>query len=426
MCLAILPLCFSCEILDDGNSYVEDQSGVTSKNMAVILSSIPLEHNHLAEVHDAVLRSSNNGYDEEYTLKHLFSSPGSGVGDTSADVKSSHYDNPLCNLVRSYITNLPNHSELTKSATEGDRDILGTMSPDEFIEGLSKSGMQIYWPYSENWDGQAMPVMTFDPEDNAKSNIAYRPIVNADGQLNLDADGNIIMETIMVDESYAREHPVWIINTNRDAGFKTLDMMRKDCPDLEGGSLVIPGTSQPVETSIKTKEEPCDGIKTLILKKFKSRRQFDNFFAGGSEFFIKIGYIDDFLASTEAEMRVYTPMVTDFMIVVKRSQVGQPIDVNTVLVSSWTGDDLYNDCAFLILEDDGGKRTKWKCEAVVKYKSKSFGAVLDIPLNTRDDIVWRGHITSTFMDEYVGFFWAFGDVEVMFDIVDSRRPFLRD
>ena len=42
--------------------------------------------------------------------------------------------------------------------------------------------MQIYWPYSENWDGKDLPIITFDPEDGAKTNIGYRIISENDGK----------------------------------------------------------------------------------------------------------------------------------------------------------------------------------------------------------------------------------------------------
>ena len=48
-------------------------------------------------------------------------------------------------------------------------------------DALSASGMQIYWPYSEAWDGAAMPVITFDPESEALSNVGYEPLITPDG-----------------------------------------------------------------------------------------------------------------------------------------------------------------------------------------------------------------------------------------------------
>ena len=91
---------------------------------------------------------------------------------------------------------------------------------------------------------------------------------------------------------------------------------------------------------------------------------------------MKIGYLEDFTAMTEAEMRLYNPMITDFMIVVRRSQVGVPQNFN----------------AFQITEDDGGARTEWSTKAKVFVEGKSYGFEINIPLNSRDDVVWRGRL----------------------------------
>ena len=78
----------SCENVDVTPDTIVDESSelLTLQDVARMLSSVGLEPEHLAEVHDAVSSSSGNGYDEEYTMKNLFSSPGAGVGE---DVTSS-------------------------------------------------------------------------------------------------------------------------------------------------------------------------------------------------------------------------------------------------------------------------------------------------------------------------------------------------
>ena len=75
-------------------------------------------------------------------------------------------------------------------------------------------------------------------------------------------------------------------------------------------------------------------------------------FAGGSEFWIKIGAVEDFTAATEPELRLYQPSITDFMLVVRRDQVGEELPFNAVLVSEWT--EQLNSCAYMMVEDDGG------------------------------------------------------------------------
>jgi hypothetical protein len=145
------------------------------------------------------------------------------------------------------------------------------------------------------------------------------------------------------------------------------------------------------------------------------KRNYDSWFAGASEFFVKTGSVEDFTAATEAEMRLYSPSVTDFMIVVKRNQVGKPQPFNAVLVSDWT--DQMSSCAFMITEDDGGTRTDWNCTALVRVESKSYGIELKLPFNSRDDIVWRGQLSDRWLEQNSNIVGHFGDVDLTFQIL---------
>ena len=163
-------------------------------------------------------------------------------------------------------------------------------------------------------------------------------------------------------------------------------------------------------------QEDDGTVKTLVLKDFTMLRNFDSWFAGASEFFVKVGSVEDFSASTEAELKLYSPSVTDFMIVVKRKYVGVPQKFNAVLVSDWT--EQLTHCALIISEDDGGTKTSWKCSAVVKIKSKSYGFDIDLPINTRDDIVWRGQLSRKYIIANNGQAGHFGDVDLTFEIME--------
>lgn len=115
-------------------------------------------------------------------------------------------------------------------------------------------------------------------------------------------------------------------------------------------------------------------------------------------------------------MKLYSPSVTDFMIVVKRKYVGEPQNFNAVLVSDWT--EQLTHCALIITEDDGGTKTSWKCSAVVKIKSKSYGFEINLPINTRDDIVWRGQLSRKYIEANNGVTGHFGDVDLTFELVE--------
>jgi hypothetical protein len=101
--------------------------------------------------------------------------------------------------------------------------------------------------------------------------------------------------------------------------------------------------------------------------------------------------------------------------VIRRKQVGKILDFNAVLVSEWTG--MLDNCAFMMTEDDGGTMTTWKCSAMVKYNSKSYGFEIELPLRTRDDIIWRGALTRTYIERNNGVIGHFGDVDLVLELI---------
>lgn len=387
---AIMPamLLASCEIVDDDpGKHVDDAAYVELGEVAQVFAGIPIELCHLQEVYDAVNASSENGYDEEYTMVKLFSCPGAGVGDDEQTRADEKYQRPLRSLILEHMLS-------TKSAT-------GFSDPQRWLDELERSDIQIYWPYSDNWDGTQFPVITFDPEDDSDVNVGYRLVLNADGERDV--------EEVIVDEQMAMTCPVWVINRNSDAGYKTLELLRKEDPDWGngGGNIIV----QPMSSSgLKSKK------KSLILRDFKMLRNYDCWFAGASEFFVKVGSLDDFTATTEAELRLYNPRVTDFMIVVKRGQEGITMPFNAMLVSDWT--DQMTHCAFMITEDDGGTWTEWKCTALVRVASKSYGVELNIPIKSWDDIVWRGRLAWDWIEANNGSVAHFGDVDLVFETAE--------
>jgi len=349
-------------------------------DVAQILSDLPLRGEHLSEVHDAVSASSGNGYDEEYRLSDLFSSPGAGVGDGTDATKAAGYPTPLRELFRDYLAD--------RYGTKA-----GAADVERYINSLSESDMQIYWPYSEDWDGRSFPVVTFDPGYGAESNYGY--------EIRIDASGAHVVDSVLVTEQLAMQRPVWVINHNDDAAFTPLELFApEDTPVTKAGK------------DSGKKEE-----KEYILKilDFKMKRQFDSWFSGASEFFIKCGAADGFKATKEEDLRKFTPTVTDFMIVVKRRLMGRKIPYSTVLLSRYT--DQMEDLAFMIIEDDGGTTTGWKCNATVKYNSKSYGFELELPYKDKDDIVWRGPLSRRMLQpvlEQGTQTLEFGDVEITF------------
>lgn len=372
--LLVMAVSAACEIVDnDLDKPVkdsEDGAEIALKTVASVLADVPLQTYHLTEVYEAVKASAENGYDEEYTMRNLFEKPGVGVGGMATKAR---FENPLRDLIAQHL----NAGNLTK--------VTGDMDSETFMQLLTSSDVQIYWPYSDRWDGKTLPVITFDPENGEDSNIGY--------ELLKDEDGSRYVKELTVDEEMAMKRPVWVVNRNSDAAFTPM--------------TVASNSSAP-----RTKGEFSG--RSLILKEIMANRNYDNWFAGASEFWVKIGAVEDFTAVTEAEMYLYNPSVTDFMVVMKRGQIGKPLSMNVLLVSNWT-DQMVNS-AFMITEDDGGTRTEWECTALVRVESKSYGVEMKLPLNSRDDIVWRGQLASKWLEANNCKAGHFGDLDITFEV----------
>lgn len=390
--LLLLPLmaAISCDKIG-GTPTFGDDAGVSLPDLARMMAELPLGEEQLSEVHHAVISSSEHGYDEEYTMRDIFLSPGSGVGSSEEETRSgATYQQPLHTLIENWLEErIRQRSSVVETfgiATRADGE--EPASVEEYIGILTASSAQIYWPYSENWDGETLPIVTYDPLTGTDSNIGYAMTESG------------LLEEVVVTEETARKRPVWVINRNDDSAYPSLEMLRRRDPSWGQGGTVL----------VKSDDESA--AKTLLLKDFTMNRNYDCWLAGASEFFVKCGAVEDFTASTEAELLLYNPNVTDFLIVVKRNQLGLKIPFNAVLVSDWTPQ--LENFAFMITEDDGGTRTTWKTNAEVKVKSKTYGINLEIPYNTRDDIVWRGKLSSRYFSKNADVQGQFGDIALTF------------
>lgn len=418
----------SCNWLDGPGSPREEPvpEELTLPGLARMFSKLPIDEEHLGEVYRAVHSSSSNGYDEEYTMACLFSSPGAGVGEKrTADTKAGATEaagvgnrnaagvvakgadstrpgmakgadgtRPLRDLIREYLSERP----VSKGSVES------------LMAALEQSDYQLYWPYSENWDGRTFPIITFDPGYGAESNYGF--------QIGIDELGVRIVDSVYVDEAVAMRHPVWVLNSNSDAAFTPVELFES----VPGVSVLTrsadaePTASPAGNGTCATTETPAPASRPrkLLLKTFKMLRNYDSWFCGASEFWIKCGSVEGFKASTEAELKLYSPSLSEFMIIVKRYNLGKVLPFESILVTDFSTQ--LDKLAFLITEDDGGPRTNWKCEAAVKIQSKTYGISIDIPLNVKDDIVWRGQLSARFFEEEDIVTGRFGDVVLSFEL----------
>lgn len=345
-------------------------------NVAKLISELPVGAEQFREVFDAVNSSTTNGYDEEYMFEDLLTNPGAGVGDQQTK-SGSGYSRPIKDLLKERL--------LDVQATKGG----SAQEVEEYLNNLLKSDIQIYWPYSELWDGKTTPIVTYDPGDGATSNYGYEFIYSSDGVS--------VTDSILVDEGVAQTRPVWVINRNDDSVYTPLKSL----------------TESPEYKSYVAQAEDSE-VRRLTLTTLTMMQHYDSWFGGASEFFVKCAAVDDFHAETEEEMREYSPKITDFMIVVQRNQLKKTIPLRALILTNYT--EQMENMALVITEDDGGEVTSWKCSGSVKIKSKSYGFDVEIPYRDRDDIVWRGQLHQKFFTEGPYSMSRFGGVMLGFSL----------
>ena len=387
------------------------ESGFSLEEFAGILSALPMDRSHLGEVFDAVCASSENGYDEEYMLADLVGSPGAGVGDGVFRSKAApRYDRPLRDLLSDYFEANPSAVPTRAGSSEA------------CLRMLEESDMQIYWPYSEDWDGEAFPIITFDPGDGSEYNYGYQAVRGE--------DGSVEIQSVYVDEQVAMSRPVWVINNNDDSHLVPVQSafldgagaaaLRADAsspeaqasPEMQALTPVVRTATADAAASVQGGEGDIPGNR-LYIRSLKMLRNYDSWFGGASEFVIKCGAVDGFRATSEEDLSKYRPSVTDCVVVVKRRQLGMSVPLGILLLTDYTPQ--MENIAFLVTEDDGGKVENWKCEATVKWQSKSYGFTLNIPYRDRDDIVWRGQLSRSFFERGSIVTDRFGDVEITFE-----------
>ncbi|MCR5560473.1 MAG: hypothetical protein K6F58_01475 [Bacteroidales bacterium] len=387
LCAIAALFCFSCErkpLLDPDSPVQADDGLFSMRGVARMLASLPIEADQINEVWDAVNASSGNGYDEEYMMCDLLSCPGAGVGDSpqARAASKASYSRPLRDLITDYLSDVA-----AKSGTRA-----GAADVEAWLEELSSSGLQIYWPYSEEWDGNQTPLITFDPGYGSTSNYAY--------EIAWNGGGYSVLDSVYVDENVAAGRPVWVINRNDDSGFTPLDLYTRA------------GSRMSSSDSFDMGDE--DSHNNLFIKDFTMLRNYDSWFAGASEFFVQCGSVYADYADTEVKPGHFSPEITQLMIVVRRSQMGMRVPFEALLLSGFP--DELDQVALLVTESDGGTRTSWKCAAKVMIKSKSYGIDLDIPFQINDDIVWRGPVSIDYLRKLGSDEGRFGDVRISFEV----------
>lgn len=399
VCALAITSCNKAEKDDADPIATTTQELLSKSGVAQMLASLPIEADHISEVWGAVSSSEANGYDEEYMMCDLLSSPGAGVGDSpeSRAATRAQYSRSLRDLIAGYL------SEQAAAITrEGSTKASDAALVQQWLADLSSSGLQIYWPYSSDWDGETTPLVTFDPGYGASDNYAWE-IAWEDGAYKA-------MRQVYVDEAVAASRPVWVINSNDDSGFTPLELFSRAAVSQKKAGV----STKKGLFDFDDDPDPETPRRNLFIKDFTMLRNYDSWFAGASEFFIQTGSVTADYGESEVNPGSFNPEITQLMIVVKRRQVGLKIPYEAMLLSNFP--DELSEIALLITESDGGTRTTWKASAKVMIKSKSYGVDMEFPLYSNDDMVWRGPLSMDYLRKLGSDEGRFGDVRITFKV----------
>lgn len=172
---------------------------VELSTVAQLLASIEIDQSVMDEVKAGVDRSLKYGLDEEYRFTDMLRPESSKIQRNSNQSL----------LVTRMSEKLGDQSDLSKNID---------VSLD-FFNLLSNNDVQIYWPFSDNWDGSTLPIILC-ATDNSK--YAYKPCFTD--------DGGVIMESVNTSREFLENNTVWIISKNET----TYD----ELPDFENGEFV--------------------------------------------------------------------------------------------------------------------------------------------------------------------------------------------
>lgn len=292
--------------------YIEESE---LNDVALMLTEIGLDNDLCNEVHTSVSIAIEKGLDEDLYFRELW------MKDEDIKVKSYNSGSILKERLEDYFMKIPS----TKN-TEGNF--------------LKDSNIEIYWPYSKNWDGKTKPVIAPVPVGQECDTLYGYKVVSEPGT-------KVKLDTVLVNDDYAYENPVWIIN-----------YMEFPYDDTTMENIQI--------------ETPTKAV-TLNVWEFNSmtvEKQYDKLSNGGSEFHVvSVSPTDVYHVNTR-----YVEFERDEI----RNKKTKIFDEDRLLNSDWTEDEVSN--YFGIVECDAGTPMK-NVSTTTEYVDSNTGTTASATIN---------------------------------------------
>ena len=317
-------------------------------------------------IHNAVQRSHSLGLDEIYYLKEF--------------VSESPSSNKVVQEEPSEVS-LKLRSELLNGSFVEESGIsTQALKPKPAL--FNHERLNIYWPYSENWDGITTPVVVYAPQ-NLSDLRAIGYIYNKNTKK--------LMFT-HVDEQFCEHHPVWIITENETPYSHLPNFAKGENVSADGilyspNSVLSIGNYPPIPTPFDSLSyNPIEPITTVRLGYVRSEKNHDSGLAGGSEYVFRFVSLKNTNLSCESDTSKCTPDLARTKICFTRNEIKNKTqkELNAIAVSDWPKS-LENIVMTLIEEDGGDKEYKYEASITVTWEDKKYGIDVSIPYRNLDE-----------------------------------------
>jgi hypothetical protein len=236
------------------------------------------------------------------------------------------------------------------------------------------NNVQIYWPYSENWNGIETPTITFDPLLPVEENIGYKKEV-----LN---DGTILIDTVIVNEEYCLHHPVWIINQN-EIDYDDLPYFVDD--EFKSGNVIYMQSNPKLRSILEEDLNNNSKIYEMQVGKVQCTHQYDFIWNGGPDLYFRMIGSKEISANTV--IADYFP--NHLLAKLTRSDVNNKEikQYYTPINPDWSPAELDN--AFILYEEDGGEKEQtFKGKLTFEISKVKFGCDFEFKYGKKDETIY--------------------------------------
>lgn len=323
-------------------------ASVEVQDVAQLMSSIDIDDKIVDEVKAGVNQSLKYGLDEVYRFTDILNIEESKVYRHSG------------------ISSLSQKMEIEYDDYAKQKEISNITSSD-FFNLLKNSDIQIYWPYSEIWNGTDKPIIVYGSENNK---YAYHPIKKS--------DNTIVVDTILITKSFLKENVVWVISNN--------DTPYEELPDFYNGEFVnkdgVFFYSEYAMNVLNKNRDLTTPENGVYLDKIQALQSFEGGLAGGPELQFYWCHAD-YMPGMAAPIGSYNA----FRYNMSSNEVEKEVQLNYRIRPYWPREELTN--ALVVLEKDGGKDKTGTRELTYRVNGKDVNVIVSYPYEKHDEFVFK-------------------------------------